>query len=144
MLAMARTTPPATTNERIAQEMQIPGEYLFKVLRALGRKGLVRSQRGKGGGVMLARPPDQITILDIVEAVDPIDRILSCPLGLAEHENLCPLHRRLDRAMAGIEQAFRETTLAEILADGAAEAGGCILSPRSGRSAGSRRKRASK
>ena len=126
---MARTAPAATTNERIAQEMQMPAEYLFKVLRALSLKGLVRTQRGKGGGVTLARPADQITILDVIEAIDPIDRILSCPLGLAEHESLCPLHRRLDGAIAGIEQAFRETTLDEIVAEAAIESGACILSP---------------
>ena len=53
---------------------------------------------------------------EVVTAVDPIRRIRTCPLGLDSHgERLCPLHRRLDDAMADVEDAFRRSTLAEIL-----------------------------
>ena len=55
---------------------------------------------------------------EIVQAVDPIRRITTCPLGLAAHgQRLCPLHRRLDDALAAMERAFSSTTLAEILAE---------------------------
>ena len=48
--------------------------------------------------------------------VDPIRRNTTCPLGLAAHgKHLCPLHRRLDNAMASMEKAFADSTLAEIL-----------------------------
>ncbi len=66
----------------------------------------------------LARDPSALTILEVVNAVDPIGRIKECPLGLTAHGmNLCPLHRRLDNALAMVETAFRETTLAEVLAE---------------------------
>lgn len=66
----------------------------------------------------LARAPDEITIFEVVEAVDPIQRIKTCPLGLDSHGvNLCPLHRRMDDALATVEAAFRHTTLAEVLAE---------------------------
>jgi DNA-binding IscR family transcriptional regulator len=59
-----------------------------------------------------------VTILEVVNAVDPIRRIQSCPLDLASHGmRLCPLHRRLDNALALVEDAFRQTTLAEVLAE---------------------------
>jgi DNA-binding IscR family transcriptional regulator len=62
--------------------------------------------------------PDELTVLEVVNAVDPICRIKTCPLGLASHgERLCPLHRRLDDALAGVEEAFRRTTLAEVLSE---------------------------
>ncbi len=83
----------------------------------LGRKGLVQSQRGLHGGFILARPADELTVLDILDAVDPIGRIKSCPLGLPGHINLCPLHRRLDHAMKLVEDALRKSTLAELLAE---------------------------
>ena len=71
-----------------------------------------------GGGVALARSPEELTILEVVNAVEPIGRIKSCPLKLSSHgTNLCPLHRRLDDAMAAVEEAFGGTTLAEILAE---------------------------
>jgi Rrf2 family transcriptional regulator, nitric oxide-sensitive transcriptional repressor len=57
-------------------------------------------------------------VLDVINAVDPIRRIRTCPLGLKSHgEQLCPLHRRLDNAMEMVEQAFAETTIAEMLAE---------------------------
>src|SRR5207247_914616 len=80
--------------------------------------GLVTSRRGLGGGFALARPAAEVTIWDVVEAVEPIRRIRTCPLGLASHRaRLCPLHRKMDDALAQIEQAFKGTTLAAVLAD---------------------------
>lgn len=97
---------------------QVPAAYLSKVLQSLGKAEIVRSQRGIGGGVSLAADPEQLTILDVVNAVDPIQRITTCPLDLKSHgQNLCPLHRRLDNAMASVEAAFAKTTLAEVLGD---------------------------
>jgi hypothetical protein len=50
--------------------------------------------------------------------VEPIERIRTCPLGLKAHGiKLCPLHRRVDAALALVEKAFQETTLAEILGE---------------------------
>ena len=54
---------------------------------------------------------------DIVEAVDPLKRIESCPLGIECHTELCSLHRRIDQAISGVEQAFRATTLAEMVSE---------------------------
>jgi Rrf2 family transcriptional regulator, nitric oxide-sensitive transcriptional repressor len=106
---------PASTEE-IAKATQVPSAFLAKILRQLGRKRIVRAQRGAGGGVRLARDPEALTILDVVNAVDPIQRIERCPLNLASHgKHLCPLHRRLDSALAEIERSFRNTTLAEVL-----------------------------
>ncbi len=66
----------------------------------------------------LAKSPEELTILEVVEAIEPIGRITTCPLGLASHgTHLCPLHRRLDDALAITEEAFRRSTLAEILAE---------------------------
>ena len=66
----------------------------------------------------LTKSPSELTILDVVNAVEPIRRIRECPLGLTAHGvRLCPLHKRLDNALASVEEAFRQTTLAEILAE---------------------------
>ncbi len=99
----------------IAEATQVPADYLAKVMQTLVRTELVRSRRGQGGGFTLARAPEAISILDVVNAVDPLQRIRSCPLDLPEHqESLCPLHRRLDHAMADIEKALGATTIADI------------------------------
>ena len=91
-------------------------------MQALGRAGLVQSYRGLHGGFVLSRPSAEITVLEVIQAVDPIQRIRSCPLGKSEHNSaLCPLHRRLDQAMALVEQSFAQTTLADVLGDDAAD-----------------------
>jgi Rrf2 family nitric oxide-sensitive transcriptional repressor len=115
---LASLAPESTTTAALAEVTQVPPAYLAKVLQALVKAGIVKSQRGVSGGVSLAIPADKLTILDIVNATDPIQRIKTCPLELASHgTNLCPLHRRLDAALAQVEQAFRSTTLADVLGD---------------------------
>lgn len=115
---LAGHVPAARTTEQIAEATKVPKAYLSKVLQGLSRSGIVHSQRGIGGGVSLAKATDELTILDVVNAVDPIRRIRTCPLGLSSHGvKLCPLHRRLDNALATVEAAFEQTTLAEVLAE---------------------------
>lgn len=118
MVYLADQAPDAKTTAQIAEATRVPIAYLSKVLQGLRKVGLVRSRRGSGGGVLAGKPAGETTILEVVNAVDPIRRIATCPLGLAAHgENLCPLHRRLDDALAQTIDAFGSTTLAEILAE---------------------------
>jgi Rrf2 family protein len=106
------------SDPELARSTRIPEGYLAKVLRQLSRAGLVHSQRGPNGGSVLARAAEEISVLDVVQAVDPLKRIEVCPLGLRTHgANLCPLHRRLDQAIASVEAAFRASSLAEIIGD---------------------------
>lgn len=115
---LAGQAPEPRTTEQIATVTRVPKAYLSKVLQGLVRAGMVHSRRGLGGGMTLTRKPDEITILQVVEAVEPIGRIRSCPVGLASHGvRLCPLHRRLDDALALVEEALASSTLAEVLAD---------------------------
>lgn len=113
---LASLAPAPQTTQQIAEATQVSPTYLAKVLQALGRAGIVISQRGLHGGVALARDPRAIMVLEVVSAVEPIERIEQCPLGLAAHaEQLCLLHRKLDDAIAGIRDAFGSTTLAELI-----------------------------
>lgn len=108
----------AATSTQIAAATRIPKEYLLKVLRGLAKGGIVVSQRGVGGGTVLSRPPERMTVWDVVDVVDPLQRIRTCPLGLKTHGiSLCPLHKRLDAAMESVEHAFRRTTVAEVMAE---------------------------
>src|SRR6185503_14505620 len=106
---------PATTSQ-IAAATRVPQGYLSKILQSLSRAGIVHSQRGLGGGPVLARDPAQLTVYDVVEVIAPLPRIHTCPLDLVSHgTTLCPLHRRLDNALAMVEQAFRDSTIADLL-----------------------------
>ena len=108
----------ALGTRQIATAAQVPPGYLSKVLQVLARAGLVTSTPGRSGGFRLARPAEEMTVLDVVDAVDPILRITECPLGLPGHRGvLCPLHRRLDEAAETVQRAFATSTIADLLAE---------------------------
>ena len=118
VVCLADSPGSPLTTLQIASTTRVPSDYLSKVLQALGRAGIVSGQRGKHGGFALVNPPEELSILDVVNAVDPLQRIRSCPLGLKAHGvRLCPLHKRLDDALDHVERAFAETTIAEVLAE---------------------------
>jgi Rrf2 family transcriptional regulator, nitric oxide-sensitive transcriptional repressor len=101
--------------DALAERTQVPRRYLHKVLQDLVQAELVQSRSGPGGGYSLLPLPDDISILDVVNAVAPLERIRHCPLGLPTHTRLCPVHQELDRAYAATEAAFARVTLGELL-----------------------------
>lgn len=115
-VALAQQPDEPLTTTELARRTKVPRGYLSKVLQMLVREGLVTAIRGLHGGYKLRRPASETTIFDVVDAVDSFQRITSCPLGLSEHGDcLCPLHRRLDEALAEVEFALGSTTLEEIV-----------------------------
>jgi Rrf2 family nitric oxide-sensitive transcriptional repressor len=112
---MARNPGQAESADQLAERTKTPRRYLNKVLQDLVHAGLVRSQPGPGGGYSLNLAPEMVTILDVVNAVAPLERIRQCPLGLSTHTELCPLHAELDKAFAATERAFQRVTLASLI-----------------------------
>src|ERR1700761_7085607 len=82
---LAGEAPEPRTTDQVAAATRVPKAYLSKVLQGLVRAGVVHSRRGRGGGMTLAKPPAELTILEVVDAVEPIGRIKTCPLDLASH-----------------------------------------------------------
>ncbi len=105
----------AESADLLCEQTRVPRRYLHKVLQDLVKAELVRSRSGPGGGYSLSRLPDEITILDVVNAVAPLERIRHCPLGLPSHTSLCPLHQELDKAYAATEEAFSRVTIGQVL-----------------------------
>ncbi len=112
---LASNSAGAQAADQIAVATRIPRRYLHRVLQALVRAGLVRSQPGPRGGYALQQPADAMTLLDVVRAVGGVERIRACPLDLATHTTLCPLHRELDNAYAAVEESFGRVTVAQIV-----------------------------
>jgi hypothetical protein len=70
------------------------------------------------GGFLLARRPQDLTMLDVVRVADGSRRITACPLDIAGHAPaLCPLHQRLDDAVAQAEQTLGAVTIAQVLGE---------------------------
>jgi Rrf2 family protein len=114
-VSLAQSPDEPASADRLADVTKTPRRYLQKVVQDLVRGGLVRSQPGPGGGYSITRPAKTITILDVVNAVAPLERIRHCPLGLSSHTRLCPLHRELDKVYAETEKAFSRVTLEQLL-----------------------------
>jgi Rrf2 family protein len=114
-VCLAQSPEKLAAADELAEVTKIPRRYLHKVVQDLARGGLVRSQPGPGGGYSIAKSPKKISILDVVNAVTPLERIRHCPLGLTSHTRLCPLHRELDKVYAETEKAFARVTLDQLL-----------------------------
>lgn len=99
----------------IADRQQIPPAFLSKVVAGLTQAGLVRTHRGAAGGVDLARPPEEISLLEVVEAVQgPIilnectDPYRACPLG-----NTCTVSRAWREAQKNLEELLGSAYLSQ-------------------------------
>ena len=102
----------------LARLAGVPHAYLAKRMPELVAAGLVRSVRGKHGGVLLARPPGEVTLLQISEVVEARRWLGRCLLGLVtcSDERACPAHEFWKDARQQIEATLRSTTLADVIA----------------------------
>jgi len=109
--------PPLLLRD-IARLARVPAAYLAKRMPDLVAAGLVASRRGQRGGLVLARDPAEITLLQISEAVEARRWLDGCLLGLAECSDAraCPVHEFWKPMRARIEQTLRSTTLAAVIA----------------------------
>jgi len=100
----------------VATLLNIPHNYLGKILQQLGHARIVESQRGMNGGFRLCRLPDQIRLYDVLRALDAIPKDPACPLltGGRQRE-LCLLHRRFASMTARYVRELKETTLQDVL-----------------------------
>ena len=112
---LAANAEQALSADTLAVKTKVPRRYLTRVMQDLAAVDLVGSRSGPGGGYILARSPGELTILDVINAVSPLERIQSCPLGLKSHTSLCPLHAELDKAFAATEAAFAAVTIKELV-----------------------------
>jgi Rrf2 family protein len=111
-LALHGSARPTSVKE-IAERTRLPQPYLEQILLAVKGAGLVRSKRGVGGGYVLARPPEQITLADIVAAVE------GPQLPLAEHPDHCEGHCILQEVWVCVYDETRryleQVTLAQLV-----------------------------
>jgi Rrf2 family protein len=125
---LAMNPKTRSNSQTISENTKAPAGYVSKVLNDLVRADIVTSQRGPNGGFGLARPASRITVLEVINAVDPIERIRTCPLNIPSHgANLCRLHRKLDDAIAMIEKTLSGSTIEEMCEP--ARAGGQLIYP---------------
>ncbi len=101
---------------RIATRMSIPERFLPRVMRDLVRTGLVEARTGRAGGYRLAQPAEAITLLDVIDAVEPADDERRCvlrgvPCGL---DGQCAVHATFDQARIAYRAHLADATLASL------------------------------
>jgi Rrf2 family protein len=118
-MAHLATLPPGNYRRvrDVARDTRVPEPFLAKIMQMLARHGLVRSQKGRGGGVALARSPRRVTVDDIVHAVDGQDPGEECLLGLAHCSDAAPciVHAVWKSLRAELDRTLHERTLADVV-----------------------------
>lgn len=100
----------------ISKELKVPKEFVSKVLQILTDSGIVGSKKGKNGGFYLAKSPSQIKLIDIVEAIDGLDKFQTCVLGFpgCSVEEPCPVHNKWGALREEALRMLREETLEQL------------------------------
>lgn len=100
----------------ISEELDISFPFLTKIFQKLNDAGLLDSQRGPKGGVALTKPADQVSLYEIVVAIDGDDLFSECVLGLPNCGDAkpCPLHDEWAEKRSDVETMFRNATLKEL------------------------------
>ncbi len=101
---------------RLSEDLGISFPFLTKIFQQLTQAGLLTSYRGPNGGVAFTRPPGQITLKEIVVAIDGPDLFEACVLGLpgCGEQKPCPLHAAWATERARLDALFAGTTLADM------------------------------
>lgn len=99
--------------EKISKKLNIPKEFISKILQSLTESGMIESKKGKAGGFKLAKHPSKIKLIDIVEAVDGLESFSSCVLGFPKcsDKNPCPLHDKWGELRSKAYDMLAEETL---------------------------------
>jgi FeS assembly SUF system regulator len=116
LIAMARAQGVQSAH-RIAQTTGIPLPTVAKLMKSLSRAGLVESQRGVAGGYALGRSASEITVADVIQAVEGPIALTACADTSDEHcgiELLCPVQGKWNRVNTAVRSALAEVTLADM------------------------------
>lgn len=117
MTHMARGTDQVHTARELATRANLPPPTVSKLLKELLRAGLLSSLRGATGGYSLARPPGEISIADLIVALEGPVSITECTStarGLCELEGHCPSQNNWQTINRAIHEALEKLTLAEM------------------------------
>ena len=107
----------------VSEKMNVPYRFLRKISLALVKDGILQSRRGSGGGLLLARPADQISLLDVVSSLSAKGTGINLCLradGKCDLSSQCKLHPKLKRIQGMLDDEFARIKFSDLV-DVAAE-----------------------
>jgi Rrf2 family protein len=121
MLDVAATEGGEVARTRqVAEHQGIPKVFLPKIVQRLVQAGLLRAHRGPAGGIALSRPPDQINMRQIIEAMDGPIALNTCLIlpGECPRESICPVHEIWVKTQDDLLSGLESITLSKLVARG--------------------------
>jgi len=116
LLLSSKYESKSLTASEISKELNIPKEFISKILQSLRKYGIIESKRGKIGGFALAKKPSEIKLIDIVKALDGDEIFKNCVLGFpgCSTENPCPVHNKWGKIRNEILNMLVKDTLEDM------------------------------
>lgn len=101
----------------LAKETRLPLPMVSKILKVLTREGLLLSQRGVNGGYALARPPEGITVADVIRVMEGPIALTECGdvRGECRHEPICPVRVNWEKINDAVRSALEKITLSDMV-----------------------------
>lgn len=101
----------------IARDQQVPKALIPKILQAMARKGIITTTSGRHGGAVLSRDPKEITIYDLIEAIDGPPTLARClkSEGVCPREGVCPVHPFWAKTRKQFVKMLKDANIADIL-----------------------------
>lgn len=120
LLDLADRPPGAFTPVReVAVQNKIPYHFLGKIVQQLTKRGVLIANKGPRGGIALSNPADEITLMQIVEAIDGLDITTRCLMGLPScHDTMpCPLHIEWGKNREQMMEMLTKKTLKQLVTE---------------------------
>lgn len=117
VLHLARNGEARTATSTIAEEQRIPPSFLAKIVSQLSIAGLLHTSRGARGGVTLARTPKEITLLEVIEAIDGPIQLNECvgETGACSFDTDCPLRPVWCEAQVELVKRLKDANFADMV-----------------------------
>jgi len=105
------------TVDYLIKKLKMPRPFLRKILQALNKRGLLISYRGKGGGFILASPPEGLSLLDVVEAFQGPFKLNECffKRKLCPNIKTCPVKKKIDKIERFARSELESVTIADLI-----------------------------
>ena len=103
--------------KHLAVELELPGAYLAKILQSLAQEGILHSVRGPRGGFRLARPAQEITVGEVVAALEGAESLSGCVMGFPHCDcdgTRCPLHDSWHEVKTLMETSMTQVTIRDL------------------------------
>jgi len=106
-----------TPLSEISEAQKVPEKFLAKIFQNLTKAGLIKSQRGVKGGFAIARPPDKITVREVLESIQGPYYFVKCleDESVCDKAETCPIRKLIGLAQERVMDLFEEHTIADLV-----------------------------